>query len=180
MASATRRCSKAAQLFEAKNPGVKIKAEYSGFQGLSGAAVDADRRVINEGLTSCRSTGLAGEERGTGFRPAHGRCGGQAGRVQRLRPRADHHQRLQPNALPVGFTARIFYWNKAVLDKAGVPMPKTWDDLFTAGKAFRAKVGDKDYLLDGNLYDLILVSHAYVRIRSTARRGSTPGPVRSR
>ena len=52
-------------------------------------------------------------------------------------------------------------------------MPKTWDDLFTAGKAFRAKVGDKGYLLDGNLYDLILVSHAYA-YQSTARRGSTP------
>ncbi|WP_395707154.1 ABC transporter substrate-binding protein [Casimicrobium huifangae] len=153
---------KAARLFEAKNPGVKIKAEYSGFQGYQerlstqiAGRNEPDVMQVNWAWLSAFS------KNGEGFYDLR-----KAGAAVKTSEFSEHDLALTTingklNALPVGFTARIFYWNKAVLDKAGVPMPKTWDDLFTAGKAFRAKVGDKGYLLDGNLYDLILVSHAY-------------------
>ncbi|WP_162527468.1 ABC transporter substrate-binding protein [Casimicrobium huifangae] len=153
---------KAARLFEAKNPGVKIKAEYSGFQGYQerlstqiAGRNEPDVMQVNWAWLSAFS------KNGEGFYDLR-----KAGAAVKTSEFSEHDLALTTingklNALPVGFTARIFYWNKAVLDKAGVAMPKTWDDLFTAGKAFRAKVGDKGYLLDGNLYDLILVSHAY-------------------
>ena len=38
------------------------------------------------------------------------------------------------NALPVSFTARVLLWNDASLKRAGLEMPKTWDELFALGK----------------------------------------------
>ncbi len=153
----------ATKLFEAKNPGVKIKAEYSGFQGYQerlstqiAGRNEPDVMQVNWAWLSAFS------KNGEGFYDLR-----KSASVVKLSEFSDNDLALTTingklNALPVGFTARMFYWNKAVLDKAGVPMPKTWDDLFTASKALRAKAGTKAYLVDGNLYDMILMSQAYI------------------
>ncbi len=153
---------KASKLFEAKNPGVKIKAEYSGFQGYQerlstqiAGRNEPDVMQLNWAWLSAFSKG------GDGFYDLR-----KSAVSMKLTDFTDQDLALTTingklNAMPVGFAARIFYWNKSVLAIAGVQPPKNWDELFTAGKAFRAKVGDKGYLLDGNLYDLILLSHAY-------------------
>ena len=52
---------------------------------------------------------------------------------------------------PAAYTARVFVWNQAAIERAGLKLPTTWDELFAAGKAFQAKNGDKAYLLDGEL-----------------------------
>ena len=66
------------------------------------------------------------------------------------------------NGLPSSYTARVFVWNKAALERAGLAMPKTWDELFAAGPKFQAKNGNNAYVLDGELYDMILLSQAYI------------------
>lgn len=153
---------KAAKLFEAKNPGVKVKAEYSGFQGYQerlstqiAGRNEPDVMQLNWAWLSAFSKG------GDGFYDLR-----KTGTAIKFSDFTEQDLALTTidgklNAMPVGFAARIFYWNKSVLGKAGVQPPRNWDELFVAGKAFRAKVGDKGYLLDGNLYDLILLSHAY-------------------
>jgi oligogalacturonide transport system substrate-binding protein len=153
---------KASKLFEAKNPGVKIKAEYSGFQGYQerlstqiAGRNEPDVMQLNWAWLSAFS------RNGDGFYDLR-----KSASVLRLNDFTEQDLALTTingklNALPVGFAARIFYWNKSVLDKNGVMPPKNWDELFSAAKAFRSKLGDKGYLLDGNLYDLILLSHAY-------------------
>lgn len=153
---------KASKLFESKNPGVKIKAEYSGFQGYQerlstqiAGRNEPDVMQLNWAWLSAYS------KNGDGFHDLR-----KSASVVNLNDFTAQDLALTTingklNAMPVGFAARIFYWNKAVLDKNGVQAPRNWDELFTAAKAFRAKVGDKGYLLDGNLYDLILLSHAY-------------------
>ena len=153
----------ATKLFESKNPGVKIKAEYSGFQGYQerlstqiAGRNEPDVMQVNWAWLSAFS------KQGDGFYDLR-----KSASVVKLSEFSDNDLALTTiggklNALPVGFTARLFYWNKSVLDKAGVPMPKTWDDLFTASKALRAKNGNKAYLIDGNLYDMILMSQAYI------------------
>jgi len=153
----------AAKLFEARNPGVKIKAEYSGFQGYQerlstqiAGRNEPDVMQVNWAWLSAFS------KQGEGFYDLR-----KSASVMKLGEFSDTDLALTTiggklNAVPVGFTARLFYWNKPVLNKAGVSVPKTWDDLFTAGKALRAKAGPKAYLLDGNLYDMILMSQAYI------------------
>lgn len=52
-------------------------------------------------------------------------------------------------ALPVSNSGRVFYWNTTMLDKVGVKIPTTLDELYAAGEAFA------DYE-DGSYYPLIL------------------------
>ena len=42
------------------------------------------------------------------------------------------------NALPIALNAVTFYYNKAILDRYGLQVPKTWDDFFTCAKAMSA------------------------------------------
>jgi oligogalacturonide transport system substrate-binding protein len=42
------------------------------------------------------------------------------------------------NGIPISVTARVFYFNDEAWKKAGVPYPKTWDELMAAGKTLRA------------------------------------------
>lgn len=46
--------------------------------------------------------------------------------------------------LPVSTTGRVFFFNTTTFEKAGVPLPKTWEELFSATKAIKEKLG-KDY-----------------------------------
>ena len=43
------------------------------------------------------------------------------------------------NAIPIAYNSVVFYYNKDLLDKYGLEVPETWDDLFNA-----AKVMNKD------------------------------------
>ena len=49
--------------------------------------------------------------------------------------------------IPVSLTARTMYWNKNVFDKAGIEIPKTWDELLASGALFQEKLGDEYYPL---------------------------------
>ncbi len=150
--------------FEAKNPGVKIKGEYMGFNGyqerlstqIAGGA-EPDLMQINWAWLSSYSKsgdGFLDLEKYKSmmalnqFSPEDLRMGTVQGKL---------------NGLPSSYTARLFVWNKAAFDRAGLALPKTWDDLFAAGKAFQAKQGDKAYVLDGEPYDMILLSQTYVQ-----------------
>lgn len=52
-------------------------------------------------------------------------------------------------ALPVSNTGRTFFWNTTVLDKVGVEIPTTLDELYAAGEAFAAYE-------DGTYYPLVV------------------------
>lgn len=51
--------------------------------------------------------------------------------------------------LPVSNTGRVFYWNTTMLDKVGVEIPTTLDELYAVGEAFAAYE-------DGSYYPLVL------------------------
>jgi len=59
-----------------------------------------------------------------------------------------------PHASCFGIAPRI--------ERAGLKMPATWDDLFAAGPVFKQKFGDKAFAIDGELYDMILLSQTYI------------------
>lgn len=155
---------KAITAFEKSHPGVKVKAEYMGFSGylerlttqIAGGS-EPDVMQINWAWLAMFS------KRGKGFTDlapykallsldqfsaedvAMGEVAGHL------------------NALPVGFTARVLLWNQTSFDRAGLPLPRTWDELFAAGPVFRQKLGDEAYPLDGELYDMILLAQAYIQ-----------------
>ncbi|PWC09776.1 sugar ABC transporter substrate-binding protein [Brenneria roseae subsp. americana] len=51
------------------------------------------------------------------------------------------------NGIPVSLTARLFYYNAEPWRKAGLNYPTTWDELFSAGKVFKEKLGQDYYPL---------------------------------
>jgi oligogalacturonide transport system substrate-binding protein len=155
---------KAIAAFEQRHPGVKIKAEYMGFNGylerlttqIAGGS-EPDVMQINWAWLAMFS------KRGKGFADLNAykpllaldqfsaedlATGMVAGRL---------------NALPVSYTARVLLWNQASFDRAGLALPRTWDELFASGQVFRRKLGDQAYPLDGELYDMLLLAQAYVQ-----------------
>lgn len=150
--------------FEAKNPGVKIKGEYMGFNGyqerlstqIAGGS-EPDLMQINWAWLSSYS------KTGEGFLDLNRQASSIA-----LKEFSPEDLRMgtvngKLNALPSSYTARVFVWNKAAFDRAGLALPRTWDELLASGKAMQAKLGDKAFPMDGELYDMILLSQTYVQ-----------------
>ncbi|WP_265517360.1 ABC transporter substrate-binding protein [Nitratireductor luteus] len=52
------------------------------------------------------------------------------------------------NGLPISTTGRVFFFNKASFEKAGVPLPATWDDLISAASVFKEKLGEDYFPFD--------------------------------
>ncbi|WP_159587462.1 ABC transporter substrate-binding protein [Chelativorans xinjiangense] len=52
------------------------------------------------------------------------------------------------NGLPVSTTGRVFFFNEATFDKAGLPLPTTWDELIEATAVFKEKLGEDYYPFD--------------------------------
>lgn len=153
----------ALKVFEQRH-GVRVKAEYMGFNGylerlttqIAGRS-EPDVMQINWAWLAMFS------KRGNGFTDlnsvakelaldqfteddlAYGRVAGKL------------------NALPTSFSARIFLWNQTAFGRAGLALPQTWDELFATGPVFRARLGDSAYPLDGELYDMILLSQSYIQ-----------------
>ena len=66
-------------------------------------------------------------------------------------------------AVPVSMTGRIFYWNMTTFNKAGITeVPKTLDDLYAAGEAFRTQLGDDCYPLYLGGYDRMTLAVFYL------------------
>ncbi|MCT7373487.1 ABC transporter substrate-binding protein [Chelativorans salis] len=52
------------------------------------------------------------------------------------------------NGLPVSTTGRVFFFNKATFEEAGLPLPATWDELIEAAAVFKEKLGPDYYPFD--------------------------------
>ncbi len=66
------------------------------------------------------------------------------------------------NAVPVSMAARMFFFNRTTFDKAGIPVPRTWDELFAAGPIFRDRLGPDYYPLQLNMQDVMALSRAWI------------------
>lgn len=66
------------------------------------------------------------------------------------------------NGVSVSHTARVFLWHGTVLDRAGLQVPQTWDQLFVRAGQLRERLGDDHYLLDADHLDAVLLSYAYI------------------
>ncbi|SFB01096.1 carbohydrate ABC transporter substrate-binding protein, CUT1 family [Poseidonocella pacifica] len=65
------------------------------------------------------------------------------------------------NGLPVSTTGRLFVFNETAWEKAGLDLPKTWDDLIAAGPVFAEKLGEDHYPFEAAGLDAALVVTLY-------------------
>ena len=155
---------KALALFEQRNPGVKVKAEYMGFNGylerltaqVAGGS-EPDVMQINWAWLAMFS------KRGNGFTDLQPHAARLP--LAQFTPDDLAFGRVQGklNALPVSYTARILLWNAATFSKAGVALPDTWESLFASGEALTQALGQEHYALDGELYDMMLLAQTFVQ-----------------
>jgi oligogalacturonide transport system substrate-binding protein len=153
----------AIKLFEATNPGINIKGEYMGWAGYSERLTtqfsgnnEPDIMQINWAWIS---TMLSKD--GNGFYDLN-----NAANELKLDEWGPSLQtgmwKGKLNAIPVSFTARTFIWQKTTFDKAGLAIPKTWDEFLALGKSFEKKLGKNFYPMDGQVYVLFHLAHAYI------------------
>jgi oligogalacturonide transport system substrate-binding protein len=157
---------KALALFEQRHPGVKVKAEYMGFGGylerltaqVAGGS-EPDLMQINWAWLAMFS------KRGNGFKDLHAHA--KSLPLDQFTP-ADLAMGAvagKLNGIPVSYTARIFLWNATTFAKAGVALPRTWDELFASGQLMRSRLGERHFPLDGELYDMMLLAQSHVQQR---------------
>ena len=65
-------------------------------------------------------------------------------------------------AIPVSLSGRIFYWNKATFDLAGIATPTSLEELYAAGETFKTVLGDDYYPLGINEYDRMILMVYYL------------------
>lgn len=155
---------KAIAEFERRNPGLKIKAEYMGFNGylerlttqIAGRS-EPDVMQINWAWMAMFS------KKGNGFVNLD-----DYRHLLALDQFSDEDIEMgrisgKLNALTVSYSARVMLWNEVSFKRAGLSLPRTWDELFAVGPALRKKLGERSYALDGELYDMILLTQAYIQ-----------------
>jgi oligogalacturonide transport system substrate-binding protein len=155
----------ALKVFEQRH-GVKVKAEYMGFAGylerlttqIAGRS-EPDVMQINWAWMAMFS------KRGNGFTDLNGLTKELA--LDQFSEDDLAYGRVagKLNALPSSFSARVLLWNQTAFTRAGLALPDSWDSLFSAGATFRSRLGDGAFPLDGELYDMILLSQSYVQQR---------------
>ena len=157
---------KALALFEQSHPGVKVKAEYMGFNGylerltaqVAGGS-EPDLMQINWAWLAMFS------KRGNGFTDLHAHA--KALPLAQFTPAdlAMGEVGGKLNGIPVSYSARVLLWNASTFAKAGLALPRSWDDLFASGRALRSKLGERYFALDGELYDMMLLAQSHVQQR---------------
>lgn len=149
----------AIKAFEEKYPNIKIAPEYSGWSGyqekqttqMSGGT-EADIMQVNWNWLTLFSND------GNGYYDMN-----QVSDIINLNNYPKEMLNLTTkenklNAIPIGSAGRAFYWNKDTFDKAGVPIPKTFDDLEKAAATMKEKLGKNYYPLDMDNYSVFLLS----------------------
>ncbi|WP_037083908.1 ABC transporter substrate-binding protein [Neorhizobium vignae] len=71
------------------------------------------------------------------------------------------------NGISVSTTGRVFMFNKTTYDKAGIPIPKTWEELIAAAPKMKEKLGKEYFPFEGAALDARLM----VILRTTQKTG---------
>jgi oligogalacturonide transport system substrate-binding protein len=160
--------------FEELNPNIKVKAEYTGWDGHQerittqiGGRTAPDVMQINwNWLTIFSKTG-------DGFYDLN-----TLGDVFEL----DNYSKEalasttvngKLNGIPVSSTGRMLYLNKSTYDKFGVEIPTTWDDLIAAADKFEAGY----YPIDLDAYSSWLITMSYIEQKTGKQFISSDGKL---
>lgn len=154
---------KALDAFEAKYPNIKVKAVYTGWDGFYSrlttqinSNTEADVIQTNwNWLTLLSKTGDGFYDLNKLRQPIG---------LDQYSPAALASTTVngKVNAIPISANVMLFYYNAATWQKAGVPLPKSWDDLLKAGPVFKEKLGDSYYPLILTEQDSLLLLNSWV------------------
>ncbi|MES0264186.1 ABC transporter substrate-binding protein [Citrobacter sedlakii] len=154
---------KALDAFEARYPGIKVKAEYTGWDGYysrittqMNSGTEADVMQTNWNWLTLLS------KNGEGFYDLR-QLSGPVG-LDQYSPAslATTTVKGKINAIPVSANVMLFYYNAATWKKAGVAFPETWDELLKAGPVFKQKLGDNYYPLILSEQDGLLLLRSWL------------------
>ena len=138
----------AIKLFEEKNPGIKIKAEYSGYEGyLEKLSTQMSGKTAPDIMQVDWNWLYIFSKNGDGFYNVRDLKDFDLSNYDEA---ILNHTVIKDklNAIPVGLNGMGFYYNQSVFDKAGAKFPETTDELFAVNKEFKEKLGDDYYPLD--------------------------------
>ena len=154
---------KALDAFEAKYPNIKVKAEYTGWDGFYSRLTTQINSNTEADVIQTNWNWLAlFSKDGNGFYDLN-KVKAEIGLDQFTA------KDLQPvtvkgklNGIPVAMTARIFYYNDQTWKKAGISYPKNWDELISAGKTFESKLGKPYYPVAPESLGVLALLNSYM------------------
>lgn len=149
----------AIKLFEKENPDIKVKAEYSGFDGIVEKMTTQIAGGTAPDLMQINYDWLVNySPDGTGFYDLSTLKGlDLSGFSDDLLETGKVDGKL--NAVPVSINAATLMFNKTEFEKNGIEIPKTWDELFAAAKQFP----DGNYPLYESPYSGFLLATKYIQ-----------------
>lgn len=154
---------KALELFKQKYPNIKVKAEYTGWEGHQSRLSTQIASGTEPDLMQTNWPWLAiFSKKGTGYYDLN-----QQKDIIDLSQFTAHdlasvtvNNRL--NGLPISINTPLFYYNPVTWQQAGIAYPENWDDLFNAGILFKEKLGDEYYPLVMGDQDILLMLNSYM------------------
>ncbi|WP_114195467.1 ABC transporter substrate-binding protein [Edaphovirga cremea] len=154
--------------FQKLHPEIKVKAEYSGYDGylsrlstqIAGQQEPDVMRIDWNWLPQLSKTGEGFYD----LKPLSKKLGLENYGEKYLNM-ATVAGKLQ--GIPISMTSRVFLYNQNTWQKVGISYPTNWDQLFEAGKVFQQKLGDKYYLLGvalgaADALDILSLGRAYM------------------
>lgn len=143
----------AIKAFEAQNPGVKINAEPSGWDGhLSRISTQFAGNTEPDVMQINWNWLVMFSRNGDGFYDLNKQSATID--LKQFSPQGLQSVTVNGklNGVPIAMTGRSMYYNPELWKKAGVDYPKTWDEMLAAGPIFKQTLGE-DY------YPFILANH---------------------
>ncbi|MFJ2976318.1 ABC transporter substrate-binding protein [Kluyvera sp. NPDC087067] len=154
---------KALEAFEKTHPEIKVKAEYTGWDGhLSRLTTQMASGTEPDVMQTNWPWLIIFSKNGEGYYD-----------LNKLKDELDLSQyqakdlqstsvKGKLNGLPISVNAPVFYYNDVTWKKAGLAYPKTWDEFFAAGKIFQQKLGNNYYPYSMVDQDVILLLNAWM------------------
>ncbi|MDW6019967.1 ABC transporter substrate-binding protein [Vibrio plantisponsor] len=153
----------AIQKFEEQNPGIKVKAEYTGWDGhLSRLTTQVAGNTEPDVMQTNWNWLPIFSKNGDGFYDMNKQK--DILHVGSFPQNAIDMTTVEGkiNGLPVSMTSRVFYYNTPIWQKAGVEFPTDWDQLMAAGKAFEKNLGADYYPLVIEARDVFAMNRSYM------------------
>ncbi|WP_293723039.1 ABC transporter substrate-binding protein [uncultured Cetobacterium sp.] len=153
-----KRTLEALKLFEEKHPNIKVRGEYGGWSGWQEKVTTQiigntapDVMQINWNWIDLFS------KDGTGFYDLNK----LSDTITLSNYSTDILEQCSVNgklnAIPVGMTGKVFYINETTYSKAGLPVPKNFDEMISSAKVIREKLGNDYYAFDTDAYGALLL-----------------------
>ncbi len=153
----------AIEKFQEQNPGIKVKAEYTGWDGhLSRLTTQVAGNTEPDVMQTNWNWLPIFSKNGQGFYDMNQQK--DILHVDSFPKNAIDMTTVEGkiNGLPVSMTSRVFYYNAPMWEKAGVEFPTNWDELMAAGKAFEKNLGADHYPLVIEARDVFAMNRSYM------------------